>query len=228
MFALLVLKKHINLDYLHPLIGQWLRELFWIEYWYDKQQSKGARGASDREKGLVEPSRLLRTSGSICDDMLSPLAMLLSFGICSPPLALIICVMSMAKLSMWIFAIKNFCSHCVVSILDTKERRSSIIRPDEEAGTLLSALSTACIPLHGILRSAFVSILVYSGLFVIFLYWDTTSGMSWEVCVAVALFSAPLVALARWYPVRVKSSSSRKNDRASESADETISAIWTM
>lgn len=202
--------KKIRYESIHPTIRQLLHGLLWPEHWLEHMRQKAREG----KPASVPPSALLRSPGIVCDDVLVPLAMLYSFALCSPPLAVIISALVVTKLSIWAFAIQQFCG---MLSGEFKESAGGRIGPSG----LVSVLSNACIPLVEVLGSAFESILLYSLVFVLFVYWDAASGISWEIAVALMLYAVLLVGIKR-----VKMSSRSKP--LAVSSQETVSAIWTV
>ena len=77
--------------------------LLWPQYWI----SRALESESD-ESPVQRPGQLLRADSIICIDLLNPLALLLTFGLSSPPLAVLITLVVVSRMTMWRWVLHRF------------------------------------------------------------------------------------------------------------------------
>lgn len=173
--------------------------VFWPEYWY---------GMSRKELASAQSQQMFRAPGVICFDILHPVAMLLTFGLSSPVLGVMVTVVGVVKIRVWVEAISRFCSTGGATGSednDDVEATSEGMRDyvgngsGEVTATVLSRtasvhecvllLSDTCISMSEIMEKAFVIILVYSLSFIVVIYWDTTGEVGWIVPLTAVLFA---------------------------------------
>ena len=155
-----------------------LNGIFWPSYWY------GDHG----KKVDVHSRHLFKDAAFICKDVAYPLAYLLTFGLCSPPLAILTAVVGAFKCKAYVWALCLFGSRAYES---EKHVNDMVQYP-----SFVSALNSISFPLSRVATRAFWIIIAYSSLFWTFFYWDTVAGVEWEAPVAVIAFVLLLMSVS--------------------------------
>lgn len=181
IFLILIVVDRVDFSSLHPVLRKSVHGMLWPRHWHATEAPPA-------------PSELLRFPGIACCDMLNPLAVLLTFGLCSPALAFAVTVFGIAKLRLWTFAVHRF----GVYNLDNGGR------PDGETHSrqkqCLEAFSRASLPMYDIVRGSFPYVVAYSTGFVIILYSDMSLSFSWIVPFTIIVFSGIVVLVVHKYP----------------------------
>ena len=169
--AVVAVELHvIPLEKVPNVVRPALHGVLWPQYWI-------SRAIESSVCPVQRPSQLIAVDSIICIDMLNPLALLLTFGLSSPPLAVLIALVVASRMRMWQWEVFRF----VRAVRGTAGLEGSG-RSDE----LLGKLSAACSPTAAVLCWSFPLLAVLSMLFSVFVMWDTAAEVSWE---------APLLAL---------------------------------
>lgn len=146
--------------------------LLWPEYWCRPEDDSLPLG--------VTSEHLFRFHAVICFDILSPLSVLLTFGLCSPSLAFVVTLSGLFKMRFWTWAVERFCA-CHGS-------------SSTSAINLTAVLLDSFLPLQRIFEGSFRLIATYSMFFAVFIYLDESSSLRWHVPLASLLF----VGLLSW------------------------------
>ena len=154
-----------------------LNGVLWPEHWHRSDVT------------LIEPSELMKMSSILSRDVLHPLAVMMTFGLCSPPLACLVATVTVIRCSIWMWTMDRFVSFPTDSEEETKDRITK--------QKCLSALSELRFPLCEVQRNAFWSIFVISAMFILLLYWDTLDNVEWVAPLAVTFFVIALYAISK-------------------------------
>ena len=165
-----------------------LNGIYWPDYFYNNVENFERVKAQD----------LMKMPNIICRDIVNPIAIIMTFGLCSPPLAFLAATVAAVKCHGWIWALNRFDAYTI----DNENDNISGMTDDSKAQHYSKILSDMQLPIRGVLSRTFWIILVYSFLFIIFLYWDTRSGASWEAPLGMTLFFVLLLFLtfSKWNP----------------------------
>ena len=177
-FCFLIFLSDENFGSLPPFFRSKLNGILWPEYWHHVDNASA-----------VKPSYLLKIPNIISGDILNPVAVLMTFGLCSPPLACLVAAVSVVKCSMWVWAIRRF----VVVVLDGDEEHNK-----QKATGLgyISTLSDMQLDTKA-MRSSFWIILFFSAIFIVFLYWDTVDEVGWIIPVVVSCYLLVLIGFSQ-------------------------------
>ena len=181
----LVLSAHSPYKSIPPLIHDMLHGLLWPKQWIE------CGDEFVRNMYIVDhcPDCMMKCRSILCNDVLNNWLLLLTFGLCSPVLAVAIVTCVVLKMSIWVIAVGRF-TRCVLDDEgddDSKEKyisdaqtpstcRSSIsvVAKGREAITsfALHSLAKLYIPLFTVLAGSFWRLAWCSALFVAMLAWD--------------------------------------------------------
>ena len=153
-----------SFKFIPEFIRSQLNGVLWPEYWCNLTDTIP-----------IEPFHLMKIANIMSREVFYPVAVMMTFGICSPPLAVLVAIAVMTKCGLWVWAMNHF-------IANVNDRSESIRQ------RCLSALSELQFPQHMILRRVFWITLGFSMIFILFLYWDTTDEVSWEAALGLAVF----------------------------------------
>ena len=168
------------------------------------------KAPSDYAKFLAaleaNPSMLFNTKTVITFDILHNLSVLLTFGLCSPFLTVIISTAMILKINMWLILLGRFLNFFVFE----ENGRSSLNLDDENISQRIShhkmqipvstynmhpalvALSKVCIPLENVFQKSIWPITWTSAAFFAFLCWDISADKvgwrkaTWIPCLALS------------------------------------------
>jgi len=192
-----LLQASVSYERIPLFVRKQLSGVVWPHYWTrelrpEEQQARRSLLSSD-------PWVLLKTKTVICFDILNNLLLMLTFGICSPVMAVLICCVVGVKMSVWTYLIGRF----VGAMLETDQSKSDRGSRDEA----LAALAEVYISVYDVLRACFWQLLWCSALFFMFLCWDiATDEVGWlpsiwlpltALCVPVVLYVLSRVHFAR-------------------------------
>jgi hypothetical protein len=176
-----------------PSVRAMFYGIIWPEYWlkrsdYESPIGSKAVGINDFAAGVV-----LETRTIFCNDVFNNWLLLLTFGLCSPVLAVAIVGCVLLKMSLWVLLIGRF-TRCVLhddDISDGGESSASTAAPlkEVEVSTInvsraektrdyrlvhsaLTSLAEAHIPLFEVVDGSFWRLVWCSALFVALLSWD--------------------------------------------------------
>jgi hypothetical protein len=159
--------------------------IIWPEYWLQ------GGDVLVRNKAIVgsDPSVILNIPTVFCNDVLNNWLSLVTFGLCSPVLAVAIVCSVLLKMSMWVLLVGRF-TRCVVLHNGGGDNRSDVgvasigpsgVAPsgsvigkssDDVVHFALAALAEVQIPLSEVLSRSFWRLVWCSALFVALLGWD--------------------------------------------------------
>jgi hypothetical protein len=158
--------------------------LMWPEYWLK-------HCADENSRSLLEskPDILLKLKSILCFDVLNNLLILLTFGLTSPLLAIVIACVVVLKMCSWILLLGRFCSFFSGSNTNTEDftvqsiasaekgesqatTNTTTIVATSQQHTALKALATRYIPLDEVLKQSFWQICWCSALFFALICWD--------------------------------------------------------
>lgn len=147
--------------------------ILWPEHWCGQMISSTSF--------MPESSQLMNTPSILCTDIVHPMAVMMTFGFCSPPLAFLAAIVGILKCSMWIGAVKHFCA--IVENFECGEGDRKRLQQ------LVMCFTKVPFPYDEVMMRVFWIIFMYSIVFVLFLHWDTVSQVEWEGPLALSLFA---------------------------------------
>ena len=150
--------------------------IFWPEYWSSNTHSE------------ENHELLLKTDRIVTNDILNPLLVLCTFGICSPFLSLVILVTVSLKCRLWIMLLGRFLYARLVPSISNNSTGG------EDAAVVM--LSEACIPVVNVVARCLWPIIWSSSLFFAILCWDVLGDeIGWRKAIWAPLFviSLPVV-----------------------------------
>jgi hypothetical protein len=222
--------------------------IFWPEYWRKDNSSSVVSGAVDEKEPseLAEPLLLLKASRIISTDILNPLLVLCTFGICSPFLALIMLVSVSLKHYMWVLFLGRFVHTRITATMasfgatnrNTEVDTSSMSVQHRQVGEdhALVALSAACVPILDIVTRCVWPVIWSSSLFFAFLCWDVLSDeVGWRkalwapvgvLCLPVCLWVC-LGVVSPHYGNTSRGRGRGRGDRPSVAASSTSTTSYT-
>ena len=181
-----------------------LNGALWPDYWFSR-----------KENHKIDPYQLIKVPNIICTDILNPVAVIMTFGVTSPPLACAATAMGVMKCVMWIWVINRFFSYGVERCSDEEESL--------QAHPSFVALSDLRFPLYIVLKSAFWMIFAISALFMLLIYWDITSRVGWDLPLAAFVFTIFLM-----YVMSVMTISSKNTPEVSREIETVHIAVNPM
>jgi hypothetical protein len=199
-----------------PSVRKTLHGIIWPKFWLQG----GDVLVHNRTIVSSHPSVMLKMRSIFCNDVLNNGLLLLTFGLCSPVLALAIVCSILLKMSLWVLLIGRF-TRCMLhdehgegnsSDAATTTTTTTATAPSQQTATMprsssisiahenrnnavqfaLTALAEVYIPLNEVLAGSFWRLAWCSALFVAMLGWDmATDEVGWLRSVWVPL--VPLV-----------------------------------
>lgn len=209
-----VLLPRVDVSLIPSCLHQALHGIFWPKHWTQFQPSATTTG------GNSPPTRLslVRITEIVCCDMLHPVSVLLTFGLCSPALAFSVALFVMVKMQFWRWAIYRYCTICVQNAPNDSMTVTNCLE------VLLLSLS---MPFKEVMKRAFRWVLLYSAGFMLLITVDVTGSVSdhWAGPVAMAVIAAVLWMLSSSYSrmERLLQHKSSQNAGSVKSAAEDIS-----
>ena len=187
MLSLIILTAltYVSYDSLPFAVRTMLHGIMWPEYWLQDSDDVLARN-----KAIVESDAgiMLKIRTIFCNDVLNNWLLLLTFGLCSPVLAVAIVCAVLLKMSLWVMLIGRFTRRMLHnadsdgnrsvggtgSNLDTPSGTTVAPSPLQSAGTVsrggiavghfaLTALATIHISLFDVLKGSFWLLVWFSG-----------------------------------------------------------------
>ena len=158
-----------------------VKGILWPEFWLDSEDSGLARIKKSR---LEKDSTIVLSPKTIlCFDILNNLMVLLSFGLCSPILALAVMCVVVSKMNMWVLFVGRF---------------TSMLRGDSNTSMhfALVALADVHLPLNEVFQRSFWLIAWCSAFFCAFVCWDIAAddvGWTESVWIPVTMLCYPLL-----------------------------------
>ena len=177
--------------------------VLWPEFWLN----------TDASNKLIKPSYLLKVSSLINRDILYPLAVLMTFGLCSPPLFCLVVCVSVLKCGLWIWAMIRFSTFMIR--IEADGDKGEFKRKGKGHYCLL-ALCKRSFPLKEVVERAFWMILLLSMIFILFLYWDIVDEIKWKVPVGMVGLVALLFGISRVANYRHKRGLGKVADKITE------------
>ena len=199
-FVWVVVLQVVDYDSVPGMFRSVLHGVFWPDHWI-----------SSRSDSYIEPFQLFRVESIICTDMLNPLTMFATFGLSSPPLAVLIALVMMTRMTMWHWAVTRF-----VSTVSKAEDRSG--RSDE----VLAKLSKACIRIDALVIWSYLLLAGVSMMFIMFMVWDTTASVTWEGPLLASLVVVSSVLWLRYKSSRLDVHPNEEEELSTEGSIRTI------
>jgi hypothetical protein len=162
--------------------------IVWPEFW---ASSESAAQASNTEETLEKnPAMLLNSKSMLCFDILNNLMVMLTFGLCSPVLAVAATCVAISKASILILLVKRF-------VAVVCERGDRTQESGNSMSVMICVLAKVSFPLREVLMRAFWLIAWVSAAFVAMICWDVAGdAVGWARSVwlpAVVLFYPALL-----------------------------------
>lgn len=195
-----------------------------------------------------DPHVILDTRTIFCNDVLNNLLVMLTFGLCSPVLAVAVACSVLLKMSLWVLLLGRFTRFFLedteedvappaavgsisadlveptITCVPSRQSKISMSRYDGEIHFVLAALAEVFIPLFEVLAGSFWRLVWCSGLFVAVLGWDmATDEVGWLQSLWVPLIPLGYAILLRCgahYCQYSSSSSSSSSRVAKQGAEE--------
>ena len=235
-FAFVMIFTHVPYQTVPTAVRGLIHGIIWPKYWVEESDEK--------EKDLSsQPLLLLDTVDIVSMDIIFNLSVMLTFGICSPILALAIGLSCFFKLQMWTLFIgrlvsyftrrnrNTFGSHKKEDTtgredskesdhqLDLSKREESV--SDFEFPYTLRYLATTCIPIFDILDQNSGILLGSSTIFLSLLVWDIVGddfGWKNSLWAPIIMISIPfmLYRLRKWNDKRIMKVIPRKKSIGAE------------
>ena len=159
--------------------------ILWPGHWYSLDYAV-----------IFTPAQLLNMPSILSRDVLHPIAVLMSFGLCSPALAILVVTVTVVKCIMWMWALCRFVS------FSSDEKNAEKVNAKQR---YMSVLSESLCPVRAVTSQAFWLIFVFSTAFMSFLYWDTVDDVSWVSLVVVVTYALVLLCVSYIFNARNKS-----------------------
>ena len=176
--------------------------VFWPEVWPHNNNSTSES---------IEPLSLMKANRIITTDILNPLLVLCTFGICSPYLSLVILASVTLKYHMWVMLLGRF-------IQFRYSMSSQSDRDGEDLAVVI--LSRACLPVINIVGRCLWPVIWSSSFFFAFLCWDVLGDeVGWRnaAWAPVVVVSVPLT---MWIFLNYVKCTNSTTDAQSESFNE--------
>ena len=229
-------------------MGPWLREQFhgiiWPEYWLpleteEHDNTMASHSRSQKELLKANPRILLKTHAIYFVDVLNNWMLMLTFGFCSPMLAIAITCVILQKMCMWIVLIGRF-----TSVLNGDASSATMSTGDDNGSAIISinqdknknnpncktpcvhfalkALAEVHISLQEVLQGSFWRLVWCSAIFTALLCWDIAADDVWWVK-SLWIPLAPicytlLLRLVAWWCHHSGSSSSAASEKPTDSS----------
>ena len=191
-FIMLAFMHCVSYESMWPSFRKTLHGIIWPEYWL-----QGKDDMFTHNKAIVQSNSIvmLNIRTIFCNDVFNNLLVMLTFGLCSPVLAVAVAVAVLLKMSVWVLLIGRFtmtllaedkddiscddtASSDVASTVDSvsssqiSQSISTVVVHDEMVHFFLIALAEMHISLYEILAGSFWRLVWCSALFVALLSWD--------------------------------------------------------
>lgn len=175
-----------------------LHGLMWPEYWAQNGDSL------KDNKGTLNSDVMLKIRTILCNDVLNNWLVFMTFGLCSPPLAVAIVCCVIIKLSMWVVLVGRFTKYILqhnAAPVNNRLQQSPAPHSNDSSDTcrhiedstcvtLISVLGQVYIPLYTVLAQSFWRLALCSALFVALLGWDMAADeVGWLDALWIPLFS---------------------------------------
>lgn len=181
-----------------------LKGIVWPQYWLAKEPMDDIHFRNLLGK---DPTLLLNPKTLFCFDILNNFVVLLSFGLCSPVLALAIIFVVLAKMNIW----KEFVTRFVIKISGDEVGSSNHYA--------LVALARVEFPIRNVLKRSFWLIAMSTSAFFSFICWDIAADdVGWLQSLWIPLsiiFYPVLLRMASSFLYREGSGSIRQNHGSS-------------
>lgn len=201
-FIYMMLLSLLEYEHIPAPIRPMLHAIIWPKYLikqhrlrnvaHSPKERDGEKANYDRflEALVVTPSILFDSKTVITFDILHNMSVLLTFGLCSPFLTIIIAMAMILKINMWLVLLGRFCN---VFSSDGSSRISSVDNTENELSVRVSqhkqqvpvtrdnihpaliALSRVCIPIENVFKKSVWPITWTSAAFFAFLCWDISA-----------------------------------------------------
>ena len=187
--------KWLNLaDIIHFKLVQ---GILWPKFWINCDHDTDL--ASRQEDMLKnDPTILLNSKIFLCFDVLNNVVIMLTFGLCSPILAVAVTCVVVSKINVLMLLVGRFAA--VLSSEDNKSMHFALV-----------ALTKLPFPLNEVLQQSFWLIVWTSALFVLLVCWDLASDdVGWVaslwipiavICYPLSLWTAAFYVRHRHYPL---------------------------
>jgi hypothetical protein len=180
-FVALALLTYLPHGLMSPSIRQMFYGIICPAYW----MQGGDVLTENRAIVSSNPNVVLEIRTIFCNDVFNNWLLLLTFGLCSPVLAVAIACAVLLKIGLWVLLIGRF-TRCILDDDDedaTTSPASTSRVSNVNSDTVhfaLTALAEVYIPLHEVLTASFWRLMWCSALFVAFLSWDmATDEVGW-------------------------------------------------
>jgi hypothetical protein len=171
LFSLIIVVLMVQFPYtaLPSPIRNSIHGLMWPDIWRQKENLEHNKATVD-----LVPSVVLQIRTIFCNDVMNNLLLLLTFGLCSPILAVAIVCCVLQKMTLWVVVIGRF-TRCVLQCeaMEVSSQSSIAVKENDNATYFaLSALAQVHTPLLPILAQSFWRLAWCSALFVALVSWD--------------------------------------------------------
>jgi hypothetical protein len=144
--------------------------IIWPEFWATEDAFHASHNKDCLDK---DPALLLNTKAVLCFDILSSFMVLLSFGICSPMLAVATTCVLVSKMKVLTLLVGRF-----TAVLSDESHGGS---ENGEVHMAIKSLARVLFPLSEVMRRAFWLIAWFSALFIAMVCWDIAADdVGWE------------------------------------------------
>lgn len=161
----LVLQIYLPIMAIPSFIRHASHGIIWPDHWLQDEISNHNIDILDSNQEV-----LLKIRTIYCNDVLNNWLIMLTFGLCSPVLALAVVFCILLKMLVWVMLVGRFLRYTMLydsstsSIVDTSKGNA--------VSVVLKALGDVHIPLFNVLASSFWRLAWYSAVFVGLLGWD--------------------------------------------------------
>ena len=142
--------------------------VIWPEYW---GRNSAKVTSTDMDRQSKDPFILAEARTILCNDILNNWLLVLTFGMCSPIVAVVVTGVVVVKMFITVTLIGRF-TRTVMSTTYTSSRDDSTNRTVYDP---LRILGMCYIPLYGVLTEAFWRLLYCSTVFIVVVSWDIAS-----------------------------------------------------
>ena len=164
-----------------PCIRSSFHGIFSPTFWLKQNVAKGVSNPNGKD--------MLKISTIYCNDVFNNALVILTFGLCSPVLALAVACAAVLKLSLWVVLVGRFTFRVMNAgqeISDDPKKLNAIVTMsddvDKRSGTeevpdhiALVELAAAHIPLHTLLAGSLWGLIFFSAFFIALLCWEISS-----------------------------------------------------
>ena len=178
-WILVALQMHMSYESFPSSIRSSLHGLMWPEYW----RQGGDTLVHNKATVSRFPTVLLQIRTIFCNDILNNWLLLMTFGLCSPILAVAIVCCLLLKMSLWVILVGRY-TKCVLQVNAPFDEREDILPKQplpvavgvndikNSVSFALIALAQTHISLFTVLAHSFWRVAWCSALFVALLSWD--------------------------------------------------------